>query len=190
MAKQPVLERLLLHDETFEEIALIESGRFGRRGGSCLRSSFLELMYVDRHCRGIKRDGFTVYEKGLRVDVAQTLPERVQRLTQAGPSRRLQRIPPQETGQLVSRVGRAKRHREVGQKSLRLAGGKGNRCARVEAGPKAAQECQNQLPHRARAFFRAHDTTPSSARGATFHACFYESLTGCHVQEMSDAPDF
>jgi len=69
VAKQPVFERLLLYYEPLEEIALIKSGRFCRRGGVYLGSPLLKLMHVDPHRVRIERDGLAVYHEGLRTDV-------------------------------------------------------------------------------------------------------------------------
>src|SRR5262249_41592633 len=48
VAEEPVVERLLLHRETLEEITLIQSGRFAERRRRSLGRPSLELAHVDR----------------------------------------------------------------------------------------------------------------------------------------------
>src|SRR4030095_6113336 len=120
MAKQPVLERLLLYREPLEEITLIESGRLSERRRGSLGRPQLELAHIYRHRVWIEGHCLTIHRKGLRVGVTQALPERVQRLTEACPRRCLHRVPPEEARQLVSGVGQARRQREIGHEGLRL----------------------------------------------------------------------
>ena len=106
MGKQPVLERLLLHREAVEEIALVESGRLGERRRGRLGRPELELVHVHRHRARIESDRLAVHHEGLRISVAQALAERIERLPEACPRGGLDRVTPEQARQLVSGVGR------------------------------------------------------------------------------------
>jgi hypothetical protein len=148
MAKQPVLERRLRDREPIEEITLIQGRRSSQRRGGRLGRAPLELVHIDRHRLRIEGHRLAVQRKGVKVGGAKALPERVQRLPQAGARSRLGRAPPEEGRQHVSGMRRARRHREVGEEGPRFPGGKGKRGGGLEARSKAAQKCQNQQRHR------------------------------------------
>ena len=148
LGHEPVLERGLLDCQSLEEVALVERGGLGQRGRCRLRSQPLELAHVHGHRGGIAGHHLAIDSERLAGRPAQALPERVQRVAEARARRGLHRAPPEETRQLVARVGPAGRHRQVGQESLGLPGGEGEGYAGIEAGSKAAQERQREPRHR------------------------------------------
>ena len=120
LAEEPFLEGWLREGEAGEEVAVIESRGPGERCGNRRLDVLFEGLSVDRHRGGVKGDGLPVGTQ----DIArrQGLAEGGQGLAQTRPRLGCAHVAPQQSGELVARMGTAGRQRQVGEQGLRLAG--------------------------------------------------------------------
>jgi hypothetical protein len=142
LGEQPVLEGWLPDSEAGQEIAVIERGRLGKALGRGGGHRLLEVCHVDSDGARVEGDavGFdpeTVSSAGTdgSADAKQGLAER-------GAGLGLGALAPEEAGQLVTSVGLARRHGEVGDESLGLARGQAHDPIGLEPGPKAVEELE------------------------------------------------
>src|SRR4029450_8406323 len=144
LAEEPVLERGFLDGEPIQKVTPIERGRVRERRWGALGDPPLELENVHRHGAGLEGHHAAVDIERIVVSPRQTPPQRVERLTQACPRRRLDRAAPEQTRELVSGMCLAGWHGQVGKESLRLSRRKGERSAGIEGGSKATTERQSE----------------------------------------------
>jgi hypothetical protein len=160
--------------EPLEEIALVKGDglRERRRGRS--RDPLREGGDIHGHGGGLEGHRARPQAQRRRVSPPEALPERVERLAKARAGRRLDGAAPEQGRQLVTGAGGARGHGQVGQKSLRLLGGEGERCTGVQASPKAPPRSVNESrailsPTRpsplARATIPGHRLGPSTGGG-------------------------
>ena len=145
LPQQPLLERCFVHREPAEQIALVERRRPLQRRRRRLPHEALERRGVHLHRRRVQGQRVAVLPH--RRDGADRLADREQRLAQARARRLLADAAPEQARELVARVRPAERQREIGEQRLGLAGGQGDRRARVEPGLKAAEERETEPRH-------------------------------------------
>ena len=143
----PLLEGGLADVEAIEQIAAIELGRPGQGLGRLADRRRLELDHVDADPRGIERQGVGPVHEDVGGHVPQRAAQPGQGLTERLPSLRLRRVAPEERGELVARVGTARRQREIGEQSLRLLHRQWARTIAIGVKREATEEVDSQWLH-------------------------------------------
>src|SRR5581483_3302180 len=118
----PLLEGLLVDAQPVEELALVAGGRALERPRIATGGGRFELAHVDADRRRIERDGVGADQQHAISAATERAAEARQRLAEALPRALLRRLAPKQRGELLPSVEPPRRHREIGEQRLRLAG--------------------------------------------------------------------
>ena len=104
LGKKPLLEGFGLDAKAGQQIAPIEQHRVLQHRGAGPGDALLESQGVDLDCRRLQHHGIGFQSEGLGLDSDQGPTEREQSLPQVVPRQIRPEVPPEEAGQLLTRM--------------------------------------------------------------------------------------
>lgn len=128
---EPLFEGGLPESQAGQQVSLVDVGDLLEPGGTAVSDQALEPRDIHVDDRGIQGYRRATQEQAGLDGFGKYLPDPGQGLAQVAPGLGIRNLPPQQAGNLLPRMGLARRDGQVGQQRLGLAAGQHHRRAGV-----------------------------------------------------------